>query len=265
MVLFEIEYRVRLPREEMWSLREDPEFLRWQYEHSSDMSNLEIVEKNVDAADPDRITVTWRITPSVPLPQFVLAYVGEGAGIYIEDVHEYRLSKPYYINFRSHPNMFQEYTETRGECEFVDEPADSADAQAGTRVCIRGEVIVNVPLVGPYVENFVVNNLRNFYTGFPDLVHSYVAAKNGRLNPDDSQMWLNPESSVHVQPNTAEANEASAIHGAGADVAPALAALQRSLPPSVDASLASVPVASGAPEAIPESIQAPRRSWWPWQ
>ncbi|KAK4538419.1 hypothetical protein CDCA_CDCA17G4444 [Cyanidium caldarium] len=212
MVQFEIEYVVQLPRQAMWDLREDPAFLRWQYEHSVDMSNLEIMRRYVDEDDPDWCHVQWKISPSVPLPQVVLSYIGDGQGLWIEDMHSYRLSEPYVIHFRSHPNMFQEYTETRGVCHFVeedvvdeeeeeaeeerdedleDEEEEDEEEQAAreilryvkslnvqgkqTRVVIEGEVDVYVPVLGGLVESFVVSNLRGFYTRFPSLVHGYIA------------------------------------------------------------------------------------------
>eukprot|EP00166_Cyanidium_caldarium_P000347 ctg_1132.g362 len=155
-----------------------------------------------------------QISPSVPLPQVVLSYIGDGQGLWIEDMHSYRLSEPYVIHFRSHPNMFQEYTETRGVCHFVeedvvDEEEEEEEAEEGrdedledeeeedeeeqaareilryvkslnvqgkqTRVVIEGEVDVYVPVLGGLVESFVVSNLRGFYTRFPSLVHGYIA------------------------------------------------------------------------------------------
>jgi hypothetical protein len=253
MVCFEIEYNVRLSREEMWNLREDPAFLRWQYEHCADMSNLEIIDKCIDANDPDLVTVTWRITPSVPLPQFVLAYVGDGAGIYIEDVHQYSISRPYFIRFQSHPNMFQEYTETRGECEFLEEPATSADGQASTRVRIQGEVVVNVPIVGSYVESFVVGNLQSFYARFPDLVHSYMAAQSGAPM---NEIQNNTASATTKEVSKEKSDEV--IQSADQEMSSVLLAMQRSP--------ASTPVAlvPESAETVPEHVSGAGQTWWRW-
>ncbi|KAF6001138.1 hypothetical protein CCYA_CCYA17G4422 [Cyanidiococcus yangmingshanensis] len=263
MVSFEIEYRVRLSREEMWNLREDPAFLQWQYEHCSDMSNLEIVEKHTDPEDSDLVTVSWRITPSVPLPQFVLAYVGDGAGIWIEDVHEYRLSKPFFIRFRSHPNMFREYTETRGECEFLEEPAEAVDGQASTLVCIRGEVVVDVPLVGSYVESFVVSNLKSFYTRFPDLVHSYLAAQSGTLTNEVHINGATDETIEAAQSVARKSAEASTLP-ADLDTQSAMLALQRSPPLPTATQPAPVGLMPESTEAVHEHVNGASEAWWRW-
>lgn len=195
MVEFEIEYVVDIPREDMWRLRDDREFVRWQYEHSSDMSYMEITERYACAEDEDLQFMHCRISPSVPLPRVVLSYIGDENNLYVEDVQSHRLSEPYSVTFRSSPNFFKDYAVTFGTCEFLEHEDDSRR----TRVVLTGEVQVSVSYVGGLVESFILNNLRSFYEAFPDLVHGYMEAKR----------------SGHLPSGTAEAEGGKEAAGAG--------------------------------------------------
>lgn len=167
---FSVSVSLNIPHDLLWRVRASKSFMRFLVSNGA-LNKMDATEAQyVDASETLRTRTQTYVPAEISIPEIVRPLFDD-SHIEVRDIQTWDETAPYVQTFDIKPGIMADIVKSTGRLTL------EAYGEKGTHCMqtIAGECDVGIPLLGWYVEQAIIANMKSFYKEYGRHVDSFVS------------------------------------------------------------------------------------------